>query len=136
LAEIQRVPTQYVTVAENFGWSSWQRWLFVIFPAVLPGVFTLQPVRRRLADPSEDRWGQAWQHRLHGGLRRDGGEGNLLGAFRSYFTAGRGVEALGSVWTFLDLTPLGRQETWEHSPPGWPQTRPYLWWRRHDEYGK
>ncbi len=55
--------------------------------------------------------------------------------FRSYFTAGRGVEALGSIWTFLDLTPLGRQEEWEDSPPGWPKTPPYEWWRRHDEYG-
>ncbi len=55
--------------------------------------------------------------------------------YRTYFTAGRGVEALGSVWTFLDLTPLGRQEDWEDSPAGYPQTRPYEWWRRHDEYG-
>jgi predicted dithiol-disulfide oxidoreductase (DUF899 family) len=54
--------------------------------------------------------------------------------FRTYFTAGRGVEALGSVWTFLDLTPLGRQEEWEDSPDGRPQTPPYQWWRRHDEY--
>ena len=54
--------------------------------------------------------------------------------FRTYFTAGRGVEALGSTWTFLDLTPLGRQEKWEDSPPGYPQTPPYEWWRRHDEY--
>jgi predicted dithiol-disulfide oxidoreductase (DUF899 family) len=54
--------------------------------------------------------------------------------FRSYFTNRRGVEALGSVWTFLDLTPLGRQEEWEDSPPGTPQGRPYEWWRRHDEY--
>jgi predicted dithiol-disulfide oxidoreductase (DUF899 family) len=54
--------------------------------------------------------------------------------FRTYFTAGRGVEALGSNWTFLDLTPLGRQETWEDSPAGYPQTPPYEWWRRHDEY--
>lgn len=54
--------------------------------------------------------------------------------FRSYFTTGRGVEALGSTWTFLDLTPFGRQETWEDSPEGWPQTPPYEWWRRHDEY--
>jgi predicted dithiol-disulfide oxidoreductase (DUF899 family) len=54
--------------------------------------------------------------------------------FRSYFTTHRGVEALGSVWTFLDLTPLGRQEEWEDSPPGYPQTKPYEWWRRHDEY--
>ncbi len=56
--------------------------------------------------------------------------------FRTYFTNGRGVERLGSVWTFLDLTPYGRQESWEDSPDGWPQTRPYEWWRRHDEYGK
>ena len=62
-------------------------------------------------------------------LLRDGDR-----AFRTYFTAGRGVEALGSNWTFLDLTPLGRQENWEDSPEGWPQTPPYAWWRRHDEY--
>jgi predicted dithiol-disulfide oxidoreductase (DUF899 family) len=56
------------------------------------------------------------------------------GILRSYFTAGRGVEALGSVWTLLDLTPLGRQEDWEDSPAGYPQTPRYEWWRRHDEY--
>jgi predicted dithiol-disulfide oxidoreductase (DUF899 family) len=56
--------------------------------------------------------------------------------FRTYFTNRRGVEALGSVWTFLDLTPLGRQETWEDSPEGYPQTPPYDWWRRHDEYAE
>jgi predicted dithiol-disulfide oxidoreductase (DUF899 family) len=54
--------------------------------------------------------------------------------FRTYFTTHRGVESLGSVWTFLDLTPLGRQEQWEDSPAGYPQTKPYEWWRRHDEY--
>jgi predicted dithiol-disulfide oxidoreductase (DUF899 family) len=60
---------------------------------------------------------------------RDGEE-----VHRTYFTSGRGVEALGSVWTFLDLTPWGRQEDWEDSPDGWPQTPRYTWWRRHDEY--
>ena len=54
--------------------------------------------------------------------------------FRTYFTTRRGLEALGSVWTFLDLTPLGRQEQWEDSPAGRPQTPPYQWWHRHDEY--
>jgi predicted dithiol-disulfide oxidoreductase (DUF899 family) len=54
--------------------------------------------------------------------------------YRTYFTSGRGVEALGSIWTFLDLTPLGRQEDWEDSPEGYPQTSRYEWWRRHDEY--
>jgi predicted dithiol-disulfide oxidoreductase (DUF899 family) len=54
--------------------------------------------------------------------------------FRTYFTSRRGCEALGNVWGFLDATPYGRQETWEDSPPDWPQSRPYEWWRRHDEY--
>jgi predicted dithiol-disulfide oxidoreductase (DUF899 family) len=54
--------------------------------------------------------------------------------FRTYSTSGRGVEALGSVWTFLDLTPFGRQEEWEDSPPGTPQGPPYQWWELHDEY--
>jgi predicted dithiol-disulfide oxidoreductase (DUF899 family) len=55
-------------------------------------------------------------------------------AFLTYKTRGRGVEPLGSVWTFLDLTPLGRQEEWQDSPPGRPQGPPYQWWRLHDEY--
>lgn len=55
--------------------------------------------------------------------------------FLTYRTTSRGVEALGSVWSFLDLTPLGRQETWEETPPGRPQTLPYEWWQLHDEYG-
>jgi len=55
-------------------------------------------------------------------------------AFLTYTTTGRGVEALGSVWTFLDLTPLGRQEEWEDTPPGRPQSPPYQWWRLHDQY--
>ena len=50
--------------------------------------------------------------------------------YRTYFTSGRGVEALGSVWSFLDVTPLGRQEEWEDSPAGYAQTKPYEWWRR------
>ena len=54
--------------------------------------------------------------------------------FRTYWTTARGCESLGSVWTLLDLTPLGRQEKWEDTPAGRPQTEPYQWWRRHDEY--
>lgn len=56
-------------------------------------------------------------------------------AFRTYFANGRAAEAIGSVWSFLDLTPLGRQEAWEDSPEGYPQDPPYSWWRLHDEYG-
>lgn len=55
--------------------------------------------------------------------------------FRTYFASDRAAEAFGNTWSFLDLTPFGRQEEWEDSPEGWPQTPPYEWWRRHDEYG-
>jgi predicted dithiol-disulfide oxidoreductase (DUF899 family) len=54
--------------------------------------------------------------------------------FRTYFTAARGVDRLRFDFNLLDLTPLGRQELWEESPGGWPQTPPYAWWRLHDEY--
>ena len=54
--------------------------------------------------------------------------------FRTYVTTERGVERLGNVWSLLDVTPYGRQEAWEDSPKGWPQSAPYQWWRRHDEY--
>ena len=55
--------------------------------------------------------------------------------FRTYFANNRGDEALGSTWSYLDLTVLGRQEDWEDSPEGYPQTPPYQWWRGHDSYG-
>ena len=54
--------------------------------------------------------------------------------FRTYFVNNRGDEAMGSTWSYLDLTALGRQEEWEDSPEGYPQTPPYQWWRLHDEY--
>jgi predicted dithiol-disulfide oxidoreductase (DUF899 family) len=55
--------------------------------------------------------------------------------FRTYFINSRGDEAMGSTWAYLDLTALGRQEEWEDSPPGYPQTAPYQWWDYHDAYG-
>jgi predicted dithiol-disulfide oxidoreductase (DUF899 family) len=54
--------------------------------------------------------------------------------FRTYFVDARGDEAMGSTWNFLDITALGRQEQWEDSPDGYPQTPPYQWWHLHDEY--
>lgn len=54
--------------------------------------------------------------------------------FRTHFTNGRAAETIAPVWSFLDLTPLGRQQTWEDSPEGYPQDPPYSWWRLHDEY--
>jgi len=60
---------------------------------------------------------------------RDGNE-----VYRTYYSGDRGVEHLGSHWTYLDLTPFGRQETWEDSPAGRPQNEAYAGQRRHDEY--
>ncbi|UGS36708.1 DUF899 domain-containing protein [Capillimicrobium parvum] len=54
--------------------------------------------------------------------------------FRTYFVNNRGDEAMGSTWSYLDLTALGRQEEWEDSPEGYPQTPPYQWWHLHDRY--
>jgi predicted dithiol-disulfide oxidoreductase (DUF899 family) len=53
--------------------------------------------------------------------------------FKTYFIDARGDEAMGSTWTYLDITALGRQEEWEDSPEGYPQTAPYQWWVWHDE---
>jgi predicted dithiol-disulfide oxidoreductase (DUF899 family) len=55
--------------------------------------------------------------------------------YRTYFVNSRGDEAMGSTWSYLDITALGRQEEWEDSPEGYPQTAPYQWWNLHDEYG-
>jgi predicted dithiol-disulfide oxidoreductase (DUF899 family) len=56
------------------------------------------------------------------------------GLFRTYFINSRGDEQMGGTWNYLDITPLGRQEEWEDSPDGYPQTPPYQWWHLHDEY--
>jgi hypothetical protein len=67
---------------------------------------------RRSADFGVDEW-----HGTNAFI----GEGDQI--FRTYFTDGRGDEALGTTWSYLDMTPLGRQEEWEDSPEGYPQTR-------------
>lgn len=56
------------------------------------------------------------------------------GLMHTYFTTGRGVETLGTVFTLLDVTPYGRQENWQEAPEGVRQSEPYTWWRLHDEY--
>ncbi|MGH2923051.1 MAG: DUF899 domain-containing protein [Solirubrobacterales bacterium] len=56
--------------------------------------------------------------------------------YKTYFIGGRGAEGLGTQWSFLDVTALGRQEEWEDSPEGYPQTaRSSEWWNYNDNYG-
>lgn len=54
--------------------------------------------------------------------------------FQTWNTSDRGIEQFVNTFRFLDVTPYGRQEIWEDSPEGWPQTDPYIWWRHHDRY--
>ncbi|NOX29807.1 MAG: DUF899 domain-containing protein [Actinobacteria bacterium] len=76
------------------------------------------------------------------GVTNDGAEDHGASVFirsgdniyRTYFTGDRGIEHLGSHWTYLDLTPFGRQEAWEDSPPGRPQHMGDNDQRRHDEF--
>jgi predicted dithiol-disulfide oxidoreductase (DUF899 family) len=50
--------------------------------------------------------------------------------FQTYETKWRGIEPMLPTLQLLDLTPYGRQETWEDSPAGWPQDEAGSWWRR------
>jgi predicted dithiol-disulfide oxidoreductase (DUF899 family) len=45
--------------------------------------------------------------------------------FHTYSAFARGVEGLTDAYSLLDLTPYGRQESFEDSPPGWPQKPTY-----------
>lgn len=50
--------------------------------------------------------------------------------FETYETNQRGTEVLLPTLRLLDITPYGRQETWEDSPDGYPQDKAGSWWRR------
>lgn len=88
-------------------------------------------------------WGHIPWYTLTDGFDADFGVDEWHGAnafirdgdkiFRTYFVNGRGDEQMGNTWNYLDITALGRQEEWEDSPKGYPQTPPYDWWVWHDD---
>jgi len=102
----------------------------------------IQPLKERMG------WTVPWYSSYGSDFNYDfgvtTGEGETFGlsvflrdgesVYRTYFTDRRGVDRLRMDFNLLDLTALGRQEEWEDSPDGWPQTPPYQWWRLHDEY--
>ncbi len=65
--------------------------------------------------------------------REDEGEGPGMSVFfrigddvyHTYSVYARGLEPITDSYDFLDLTPYGRQEDFEDSPPGWPQKPTY-----------
>src|SRR5262245_36765065 len=80
------------------------------------------------ADFDKDFGGDEW-HATNAFIRDD--EDRI---FRTYFINNRGDEAFVATWSLLDMTALGRQEEWEDSPEGYPQTPPYEWWSWHEAY--
>ena len=48
--------------------------------------------------------------------------------YRTYNTQGRGTEQLSHSFALIDLLPYGRQEEWQDSPDGWPQSPTYSRW--------
>ena len=48
--------------------------------------------------------------------------------YRTWHTEGRGTEQLGFGFGLIDVLPYGRQEVWQDSPPGWPQSPTYSRW--------
>jgi predicted dithiol-disulfide oxidoreductase (DUF899 family) len=53
--------------------------------------------------------------------------------YHTYSAYSRGLDMLLNTYHLLDMTALGRQEPWEDSPAGWPQTKDF-WLRHHDKY--
>ncbi|MFJ8056229.1 DUF899 domain-containing protein [Streptomyces sp. NPDC096142] len=48
--------------------------------------------------------------------------------YRTWHTDGRGTEQLTHTFALIDLLPYGRQEQWQDSPTGWPQSPTYSGW--------
>ncbi len=92
---------------------------------------SLAPFAKLAAYKKRMGWSQPWYSSAGSDFNADFGlstsEGETYGLsvflrdrnriFRTYFTDGRGVEALGTNWTLLDLTPFGRQKNGRIRPP-------------------
>ncbi len=83
-------------------------------------------------------WTSPWYSTAESGIAlatRNGGDLRCYlrigdDVFQTYETKWRGIEAMLPTLQLLDLTPYGRQETWEDSPEGYPQEKAGSWWRR------
>lgn len=109
---------------------------------------SLAPYSKLAAYKERMGWDHDWYSAAHSDFNKDFNvtrdDGEMFGVsvliregeqiYRSYFTTQRGAEYLGSNFTYLDLTPMGRQELWEDSPQWVTKTPPYQWWKKHDEY--
>ncbi len=90
---------------------------------------TIDPARGALTYNFAEQDGE-WSGEVPGTsvFLREGGE-----VFHTYSSYARGGDAQLGMYTYLDLTPLGRQEDWEL--PAGRSDGPFMSWvRRHDEY--
>lgn len=53
--------------------------------------------------------------------------------YRTWHTDGRGTEQLSHLFPLVDVLPYGRQEEWQDSPDGWPQSPTYSRWASSQE---
>ena len=56
--------------------------------------------------------------------------------YRTYNTQGRGTEQLSHSFALIDLLPYGRQEEWQDSPAGWPQSPTYSRWAASEAFAR
>jgi predicted dithiol-disulfide oxidoreductase (DUF899 family) len=56
--------------------------------------------------------------------------------YRTYNTQGRGTEQLSHSFALIDLLPYGRQEEWQDSPEGWPQSATYSRWAPSESFAR
>ncbi|EFF89027.1 conserved hypothetical protein [Streptomyces sp. e14] len=52
---------------------------------------------------------------------------------RTWHTGGRGIEQVTHTFPLIDLLPYGRQEEWQDSPEGLPQSPTYSRWPRSED---
>ncbi|AMV22479.1 DUF899 family protein [Planctomyces sp. SH-PL14] len=101
-------------------------------------VFSSGPFEELLAYRDFMGWGTPWYSTADSGpalATRDGGDLRCYlrtgdGVFQTYETKWRGIEAMLPTLQLLDLTPYGRQETWEDSPVTVQLDEAGSWWRR------
>lgn len=101
-------------------------------------VFSSGPLDEIIAYRDFMGWTMPWYSTAHSGealATRDGGDLRCYlqtddQVFQSYETKWRGIEAMMPSLQLLDLTPYGRQETWEETSEIIQLDEAGSWWRR------
>lgn len=101
-------------------------------------VFSSGPLEEIFAYRDFMGWATPWYSTADSGpalATRDGGDLRCYlrsdgQVFQTYETKWRGIEAVMPTLQMLDMTPYGRQETWEDTPVTIQLDKPGSWWRQ------